>query len=272
MQASRALLLPAAQRLPAPLRATARRSSSSSGGGGRCRRRAAATRAMLLEHLPALEGHRLVLASASPRRRELLAQMGLKFEVRVAGGALGQGWRGRAKALLAVAPSPSLQPAPRKGSTRHLAAVEHSPQPPAHPTHHPLPHPPPQVVVSSFEETLPKDSVGAAEYARLTALHKAQDVARKLAAAAAGSSGAGSGDGGAGGGGLPTLIIGADTVVEHGEHILEKPADAADAERVLRMLSGQEHHVHTGVALIMPGASGGPRRRGPAAGGARSLP
>jgi hypothetical protein len=36
---------------------------------------------MLLEHLPALEGKRIVLASASPRRRELLQQMGLKFEV-----------------------------------------------------------------------------------------------------------------------------------------------------------------------------------------------
>lgn len=41
------------------------------------------TRAMLLEHLPALEGRRIVLASASPRRRELLQQMGLKFEVGV---------------------------------------------------------------------------------------------------------------------------------------------------------------------------------------------
>ena len=38
-------------------------------------------RAMLLEHLPALAGKRVVLASASPRRKELLQQMGLKFEV-----------------------------------------------------------------------------------------------------------------------------------------------------------------------------------------------
>lgn len=138
---------------------------------------------------------------------------------------------------------------------------------------------------SSFEETLPKDSVTAAEYARLTALHKAQDVARALAAA---------GDSGQQ---PPVLIIGADTVVEYGEHILEKPAggwvargrgelagfevaelarrcragqpcfqlacspccprrpwhaDANDARRVLQMLSGKRHHVHTGVALVMP--------------------
>lgn len=30
------------------------------------------------------------------------------------------------------------------------------------------------------------------------------------------------------------------------------PADADDARRVLQMLSGQRHHVHTGVALVMP--------------------
>lgn len=37
----------------------------------------------MLEHLPALEGKRIVLASASPRRHELLQQMGLQFEVRL---------------------------------------------------------------------------------------------------------------------------------------------------------------------------------------------
>ena len=37
---------------------------------------------MLLEHVPALNARRLVLASASPRRKELLEQLGLKFEVR----------------------------------------------------------------------------------------------------------------------------------------------------------------------------------------------
>ena len=40
-------------------------------------------RAMLLEHLPRLAHKRIILASASPRRSELLAkQLGLQFEVR----------------------------------------------------------------------------------------------------------------------------------------------------------------------------------------------
>ncbi|GAB4813491.1 hypothetical protein N2152v2_000537 [Parachlorella kessleri] len=125
---------------------------------------------MLLEHLPALNQKRLVLASASPRRKELLQQLGLKFEV----------------------------------------------------------------IVSNFEETLSKESVTAAEYATATATHKALDVAQNLLA------------------GHAHLVIGADTVVEYGGHILEKPEDAQDALRVLSMLSGQLHHVHTGVALVVP--------------------
>ncbi|KAL4451472.1 hypothetical protein ABPG75_007134 [Micractinium tetrahymenae] len=166
---------------------------------------ATAPRAMLLEHLPALEGKRIVLASASPRRRELLSQMGLKFEV----------------------------------------------------------------VVSSFEETLPKEQYSAADYARMTATHKALDVAQLVVQQAAAAPAAAPAAGAAGAQqqpqqpqqqqqqpGMPVLVIGADTVVEYGEHILEKPADAEEAGRVLRMLSGRRHHVHTGVALVMPAADG----------------
>ena len=46
------------------------------------------------------------------------------------------------------------------------------------------------------------------------------------------------------------LVIGADTVVVYDGAILGKPADAADAARMLRMLSGKTHVVYTGVCLV----------------------
>ena len=44
-------------------------------------------------------------------------------------------------------------------------------------------------------------------------------------------------------------VLGADTVVVVDGHILGKPVDAADAARMLRMLSGRDHRVITGVCL-----------------------
>jgi len=48
-------------------------------------------------------------------------------------------------------------------------------------------------------------------------------------------------------------VLGADTVVAVDGQILGKPADAADATRMLRMISGREHHVITGVCLVAHG-------------------
>lgn len=202
---------------------------------------------MLLEYTPALAAKRIVLASASPRRRELLQQLGLKFEVR-----------------LAISPHSAAFSAANKGGDSWMAAA--ALMLPALPTvccpaasRLPALTPPrtTQVIVSSFEETLPKDQYSAAEYARHTATHKAVDVANQLLAQAQAQAAAAGGreaeDGSAGEAiPVPDLVIGADTVVEYGEHILEKPVDAEDAARVLRMLSGQRHHVHTGVALVLP--------------------
>lgn len=44
-------------------------------------------------------------------------------------------------------------------------------------------------------------------------------------------------------------VIAADTVVEVDGTVLGKPADAADARRMLGRLSGRAHRVHTGVAV-----------------------
>lgn len=48
-------------------------------------------------------------------------------------------------------------------------------------------------------------------------------------------------------------VIGGDTIVAVDGVVLGKPADAADAARMLRALSGRSHQVFTGVALAWHG-------------------
>ena len=48
----------------------------------------------------------------------------------------------------------------------------------------------------------------------------------------------------------PCYILGADTIVACDGEILGKPADAADAERMIRRISGRVHQVYTGVTLL----------------------
>ena len=48
-------------------------------------------------------------------------------------------------------------------------------------------------------------------------------------------------------------MLGADTVVVVDGQILGKPSDAEDAARMLRLLSGREHQVITGVCLVVSG-------------------
>jgi septum formation protein len=49
----------------------------------------------------------------------------------------------------------------------------------------------------------------------------------------------------------PLLVLGADTCVVCDGHILGKPTDAADARRMLELLSGRTHAVLTGLAVVM---------------------
>jgi septum formation protein len=49
------------------------------------------------------------------------------------------------------------------------------------------------------------------------------------------------------------VVLGADTVVVVDGQLLGKPCDAADAARMLRLLSGREHEVITGVCLVVNG-------------------
>jgi septum formation protein len=48
----------------------------------------------------------------------------------------------------------------------------------------------------------------------------------------------------------PAIVLGADTVVVCDGEVMGKPADPADAERMLLLLSGRTHHVVTGVAVV----------------------
>lgn len=85
-----------------------------------------------------------------------------------------------------------------------------------------------QVVPSQVDEVL-TDAVPPAKLAETLALAKAREVAGRCPGA---------------------LVLGADTVVVVAGEVLGKPADAADAMRMLRLLAGREHQVITGVALI----------------------
>ncbi len=46
------------------------------------------------------------------------------------------------------------------------------------------------------------------------------------------------------------VVLGADTTVVLDGNVLNKPADRAEAEQMLRSLSGREHEVFTGIAVV----------------------
>ena len=120
--------------------------------------------------LPA--GARLVLASASPRRSELLRSVGLQFDI---------------------------------------------------------------VPADIDEATLPGEA--PSDYVARLSNEKARVVAERV------------------GGGV--IVIAADTTVDVDGRILEKPVDDPDARRMLRLLSGRTHLVHTGVTTLSFGVGSG---------------
>jgi septum formation protein len=89
-----------------------------------------------------------------------------------------------------------------------------------------------RVVVSDAEE-LSGDGISPERLAVENARRKAEDVAAKE--------------------GSEVPVLGADTVVAVDEMILGKPKDGNDAVRMLRLLSGRQHFVYTGIALAYRG-------------------
>lgn len=113
-----------------------------------------------------LSKYHIILASQSPRRRELLAGLGIPFEVRV---------------------------------------------------------------LPDVSETYPVD-LPVGQTAEYIAVEKAEAYRMLMAS--------------------DDLVITADTVVICGQEVLGKPHDAADASRMLRLLSGRTHQVITGVCIM----------------------
>lgn len=74
------------------------------------------------------------------------------------------------------------------------------------------------------------------------------EVLRKRGGRAGGTMDAGVCDG-------ECIVIGADTLVDQDGEVLSKPRDAADAERMIKLVRNRSHEVLTGVALLHP-ASG----------------
>jgi septum formation protein len=85
-----------------------------------------------------------------------------------------------------------------------------------------------QVVPGDAAEIL-DDQLSPLELCQLNAHRKARIVAKKRPDA---------------------LVLGADTLVFLGDEIMGKPADVAEARRMLARLQGQTHQVVTGVSLI----------------------
>ncbi len=87
-----------------------------------------------------------------------------------------------------------------------------------------------QVVPSNVDESaFSARDLSTEQYAERLALAKARDVALRFA---------------------DRLVLGADTVVDCRGQVIGKPADAADAERITRLLFSRPHNVVTGIALV----------------------
>lgn len=86
-----------------------------------------------------------------------------------------------------------------------------------------------EVVVSDVKEVIDPNSEPY-EIVQALAKQKASDVAQRV--------------------GGDVVVLGADTIVTIDNRILGKPMDDEDAKRMLRSLSGRQHIVYTGVALV----------------------
>lgn len=103
-----------------------------------------------------------------------------------------------------------------------------------------------RVAKPSFEENLSKEGMSAGEYTLQTSMGKAESLMEEL-----GRRGDKDEEH------KPRIVICADTVVDLDGRVLEKPSDAAHAEKMLMSLQGREHCVHTSVVICADGPADG---------------
>ena len=160
----------------------------------------------------------LVLASASPRRRELLTQAGFTFDVHPAN--------------IPEDPLPNEDP---------IAYVVRLARQKA------------EAVFNQLTQSNVGPSDKAALYQGMTSVVPQSPQIEKWALAPEGSPSAAPQNAPASpprASAPPQVVLGADTTVVLDNQILGKPEDAADAARMLRLLSGRTHRVITGVAIV----------------------
>ncbi len=170
------------------------------------------------------ENVRIILASASPRRRELLGQIGIAYEVRVSD--VEEKATAREPWLVVEELSAQKAEAVLEGMTgrKAEAALEG--------------------VAGRKAEAVLEGVTGRKAEAALEGMTgwKAEAALEGVAGRKAEEEPEVSG--------RNILVIGADTVVAVDGQILGKPSDKEDAVRMLEKLSGRCHDVYTGVTLL----------------------
>jgi len=156
----------------------------------------------------------LLLASASPRRREILSRLGLEFTVQAAD--LDES-RGPGESPVRYVERLSRDKARAVADGLGSLAAD---------------------LRSRAEAPLAADLRSRAEAPRAADLRSRAEAPRASTDRARAPSPA-------------SALLGADTTVVLDDQVLEKPRDLADSERMLRALRGREHVVYTAVTLLL---------------------
>lgn len=184
---------------------------------------------------------RLVLASASPRRRELLAQIGAEFEIFPATGEEHSSATKPEQAVLELSRQKAEEVAGKFLNSQRFPRKDSFGAPPT-----------PASLEHCKTGKAGESQQAGADSPRTEKAEGFQQMGVGIESSRTGKSEVGVGIGSSRTGKSErTVILGADTVVAFQGEILGKPKDGADAARMLRMLSGNTHSVFTGVTAIL---------------------